>query len=242
MGCAVGQVRGDRANQHLELATWPSINRASHASCVIHYTMPKPQTVGNRTGAAVEKKQPVEAADEKKKRPVEAVDEIDDLFADFSAKKKQKAVKEVCEAQQQAKSEHVYRQGYLVKGNDHKVCKMTVEQAFSYSQKQKDCAGFCFQAPGSAPKGKVELFFKSRTYPDGVEQEDNWHTFLKKGFAKKVRDREGMADVRGVHDLTKMRKLTEEGFKIYGEDELKLDEDPKAIFTADCPFDCQCCF
>ena len=26
-------------------------------------------------------------------------------------------------------SEHVYKPGYLVKGNDHKCCKMTVEQA-----------------------------------------------------------------------------------------------------------------
>ena len=28
---------------------------------------------------------------------------------------------------------------------------------------------------------QVELFFKSRTYPDAVEDGDGWHTFLKKG-------------------------------------------------------------
>ena len=42
-------------------------------------------------------------------------------------------------------------------------------------------------------------------------------------------------------DLSKGRKKTEEGFNIYTEEELKLAEE-KGGDTADCPFDCECCF
>lgn len=39
------------------------------------------------------------------------------------------------------------------------------------------------------------------------------------------------------------RKRTEEGYKIYTEDELGLGASSKnAGYTKDCPFDCQCCF
>eukprot|EP00656_Telonema_subtile_P055178 TRINITY_DN8467_c0_g1_i5.p1 TRINITY_DN8467_c0_g1~~TRINITY_DN8467_c0_g1_i5.p1 ORF type:complete len:122 (+),score=26.15 TRINITY_DN8467_c0_g1_i5:373-738(+) len=89
---------------------------------------------------------------------------------------------------------------------------------------------------------QVELFFKSKKYASGVEDGPGWHTYLKKGYAKKVREMDSFADVKGVKDLTKIRTLTEEGFKIYGEDELKINQDPQATFTEDCPFDCQCCF
>lgn len=37
------------------------------------------------------------------------------------------------------------------------------------------------------------------------------------------------------------RKNTEEGFKIYTEDELRLG-DGKVGETPDCPFDCDCCY
>ena len=40
---------------------------------------------------------------------------------------------------------------------------------------------------------------------------------------------------------TKTRKYTEEGWPIYSEEELKIGDD-KGGETADCPFDCQCCF
>ncbi|ORY84457.1 hypothetical protein BCR37DRAFT_386605 [Protomyces lactucae-debilis] len=39
---------------------------------------------------------------------------------------------------------------------------------------------------------------------------------------------------------SKKRKTTEEGFKIYDDEELRID--PNAGSTDDCPFDCQCCF
>ena len=35
------------------------------------------------------------------------------------------------------------------------------------------------------------------------------------------------------------RKYTEEGFKIYSTEELKIGQGGD---TADCPFDCECCF
>ena len=38
----------------------------------------------------------------------------------------------------------------------------------------------------------------------------------------------------------KVRKRTEEGWPIYTEEELKLGNEGGD--TADCPFDCQCCF
>lgn len=40
---------------------------------------------------------------------------------------------------------------------------------------------------------------------------------------------------------SKCRKNTEEGFKIYTEDELRLG-DGKVGATAECPFDCECCY
>eukprot|EP00656_Telonema_subtile_P055176 TRINITY_DN8467_c0_g1_i2.p2 TRINITY_DN8467_c0_g1~~TRINITY_DN8467_c0_g1_i2.p2 ORF type:complete len:120 (+),score=34.99 TRINITY_DN8467_c0_g1_i2:344-703(+) len=119
---------------------------------------------------------------------------------------------------------------------------MTVEEAFVFSCETKDCVGFCFEAASTTPGTKVELFFKSKKYASGVEDGPGWHTYLKKGYAKKVREMDSFADVKGVKDLTKIRTLTEEGFKIYGEDELKINQDPQATFTEDCPFDCQCCF
>jgi hypothetical protein len=45
-------------------------------------------------------------------------------------------------------------------------------------------------------------------------------------------------DIFGA-ETSKQRKRTEEGFVIYHEDELKINEGGD---TDLCPFDCQCCF
>ena len=69
------------------------------------------------------------------------------------------------------------------------------------------------------------MFFKTRKYEEGVEDEAGWHTFLKKGlllsclvsismlkttpmtgFAAKARKDELFADVKGDNALTKQRE------------------------------------
>ncbi|CCG81963.1 Uncharacterized protein C6G9.01c [Taphrina deformans PYCC 5710] len=39
---------------------------------------------------------------------------------------------------------------------------------------------------------------------------------------------------------SKRRKTTEEGFRVYDDEELKID--PNAGNTDECPFDCSCCY
>jgi hypothetical protein len=51
---------------------------------------------------------------------------------------------------------------------------------------------------------------------------------------------EGSKDDIFGDEAQQARKRTEEGFRVFSEDELGLNK--KGGFTDDCPFDCDCCF
>jgi hypothetical protein len=51
---------------------------------------------------------------------------------------------------------------------------------------------------------------------------------------------EGSKDDLFGEEAQQARKRTDEGFRIFSEDELGLNK--KGGFTDMCPFDCECCF
>jgi membrane protein involved in colicin uptake len=76
-----------------------------------------------------------------------------------------------------------------------------------------------------------------------VMADDNGKKRNKEAERKQPKKIEGSKDdIFGTGDVDG-RKRTEEGYKIYTEDELGLGASSKnAGYTKDCPFDCNCCF